>query len=55
MKCTVLEYEAAAVTGAMVLQGKYSVQVHATKANEEYTTTLPVWKLQRRYLMGGTI
>lgn len=50
VRCTVLSYEQAASRGAMVLQGNYEVQVHATKANEEYTTTLPVWKLQRRYL-----
>lgn len=50
VRCTVRGYEAAAKRGAMVLQGNYSVQVHATKANEEYTTNLPVWKLQRRYL-----
>lgn len=49
VRCTVLEYEPAASRGAMVLQGIYSVQVHATKANEEYTSNLPVWKLQRRY------
>ena len=50
VRCTVLAYEPAADRGAMVLQGTYSVKVHATKVNEEYTTTLPVWKLQRRYL-----
>lgn len=53
VRCTVLDYDAAAERGAMVLQGHYSVQVHATKANEEYVTELPVWKLQRRYLAGG--
>lgn len=53
VRCTVLDYNAAAERGAMVLQGHYSVQVHATKANEEYVTELPVWKLQRRYLAGG--
>lgn len=49
VRCTVIGYVAAASRGAMVLQGNYSVQVHATKANEEYETSLPVWKLQRRY------
>jgi len=51
VRCTVLGYEPAATRGAMILQGTYEVQVHETKANEEYTTTLPVWKLQRRYLV----
>jgi len=55
VRCTVIEYEPAAKRGAMVLQGKYSVQVHPTKANEEYTTSLPVWKLQRRYRAGATM
>lgn len=50
VRCTVLRYEPAAARGALVLQGNYDVQVHPTKANEEYVTTLPVWKLQRRYL-----
>mmetsp|Transcript_31370 Transcript_31370/g.66026 ORF Transcript_31370/g.66026 Transcript_31370/m.66026 type:complete len:260 (+) Transcript_31370:115-894(+) len=54
VRCTVIEYEPAASRGAMVLQGDYSVQVHATKANEEYETSLPVWKLQRRYRATAT-
>ena len=53
VRCTVIKYEPAASRGAMVLQGNYEVQVHATKANEEYETNLPVWKLQRRYLSKG--
>ena len=52
VRCTVLGYDPTASRGAMVLQGNYEVQVHATKANEEYKTSLPVWKLQRRYLAG---
>lgn len=55
VRCTILGYEAAAARGAMVLQGKYQVQVHATKANEDYATSLPVWKLQRRYLAGPKV
>mmetsp|Transcript_28287 Transcript_28287/g.59497 ORF Transcript_28287/g.59497 Transcript_28287/m.59497 type:complete len:229 (-) Transcript_28287:266-952(-) len=55
VKCTVLGYTPAAKRGAMVLQGQYSVKVHETRANDEYTTTLPVWKLQRRYLAGGSL
>lgn len=54
VRCTVLGYDPAASRGAMMLQGTYSVQVHATKANEEYVTNLPVWKLQRRYLASAT-
>ena len=54
VQCTVENYMPAAKRGAMVLQGKYSVLVHETNVNgnvkEEYRTTLPVWKLQRRYL-----
>lgn len=53
VRCTVLSYEPAAARGAMVLQGVYEVQIHATKANEEYETRLPVWKLQRRYQATG--
>ena len=49
VRCTVLDYQLAATRGAMVLQGRYSVRVSKTKANEEYETQLPVWKLQRRY------
>jgi hypothetical protein len=49
VRCTVLEYVPAAARGAMVLQGRYAVRVGQTKANEEYETELPVWKLQRRY------
>jgi len=49
VKCTVLAYESTASKGAKVLQNEYSVKVHQTKANEEFETTLPVWKLQRRY------
>ena len=56
VQCTVEDYMPAAKRGAMVLQGKYSVLVHETNVNgnvkEEYRTTLPVWKLQRRYLGG---
>jgi len=50
VRCTVIDYEPAASRGAMVLQGNYSVQIHATRANDEYRTQLPVWKMQRRYL-----
>ncbi|KAL3798822.1 hypothetical protein HJC23_004610 [Cyclotella cryptica] len=50
VQCTVLEYEPAAEKGAMVLQGKYEVRVKDTRVNEEYITTVPVWKMQRRYL-----
>jgi hypothetical protein len=50
VRCTVLGYEPKATDGAMVLQGTYEVRVHATRANGEYEATLPVWKLQRRYL-----
>ena len=50
VRCTVLGYEPKATAGAMILQGTYGVRVHATKANGEYDATLPVWKLQRRYL-----
>lgn len=50
VRCTVLDYEPAASRGAMVLQGKYSVRVHKTNANDEYETDLPVWKMQRRYM-----
>jgi len=53
VRCTVKSYEPAASRGAMVLQGSYEVMVHATKANEEYETNLPVWKLQRRYSSTG--
>lgn len=49
VQCTVLAYTPAASRGAMVLQGRYAVRVAKTKANEEYETELPVWKLQRRY------
>lgn len=54
VRCTVIDYVAAAKRGAMVLQGEYEVQVHKTKANEEYTASLPVWKLQRRYRAAAT-
>ncbi|KAL7550770.1 hypothetical protein ACHAWF_013991 [Thalassiosira exigua] len=54
VRCTILDYAPVASRGAMVLQGNYSVQVHATKANDEYETQLPVWKLQRRYLATAT-
>ena len=50
VRCTVHEYKPAATRGAFILQGEYLVRVHASRANEEYNTTLPVWKLQRRYL-----
>lgn len=49
VRCTVLSYAPAATRGAMVLQGTYEVRVHETRANEEYATSLPVWKMQRRY------
>ncbi|EJK77662.1 hypothetical protein THAOC_00494 [Thalassiosira oceanica] len=54
VRCTVLDYEPATPPrGALVLQGNYRVQVHETKANPAHETTLPVWKLQRRYLASG--
>jgi hypothetical protein len=54
VKCTVLAYnEAKTATasnkGAKVLQNEYLVKVHETKVNKEFETTLPVWKMQRRY------
>ncbi|KAL7516245.1 hypothetical protein ACHAWX_001278 [Stephanocyclus meneghinianus] len=53
VQCTVLGYEPAAEKGAMVLQGKYEVRVKDTRTHEEYITTVPVWKMQRRYLAMG--
>lgn len=53
VRCTVLAYEAVAVKGAKVLQNNYTVRVHQTKGNDEFETTLPVWKMQRRYRGGG--
>ena len=50
VQCTVLGYEPMAEKGAMVLQGKYEVRVKDTRKNEEYVTSVPVWKMQRRYL-----
>ena len=49
VRCTVLGYEATETKGAKVLQNNYSVKVHQTKANDEFETKLPVWKMQRRY------
>lgn len=49
-QCTVLGYEPAAETGAMMLQGTYEVKVKDTRMNEEYVTSVPVWKMQRHYL-----
>lgn len=49
-QCTVMGYHPAAQKGAMVLQGEYEVKVKDTKKNEEYVTSIPVWKMQRRYL-----
>jgi len=54
VRCTVLDYDPATPPrGALVLQGNYRVQVHETKANPAHETTLPVWKLQRRYIASG--
>ena len=50
VRCTVLGYQPRATGGAMLLQGSYEVRVHATRASGEHDATLPVWKLQRRYL-----
>ena len=53
VKCTVLAYDATVTKGAKVLQNEYSVKVHQTKANDEFEATLPVWKMQRRFVMMG--
>ena len=53
VKCTVEKYTPAAKYGALVLHGQYTVRVHAQQqrgGQEEYVTTLPVWKLQRRHV-----
>ena len=53
-QCTVLGYEPAAQSGAMVLQGEYEVRVQDRRENKEYVTHIPVWKMQRRYLANAS-